>query len=89
MSQKEISFLEGVNLTYDKAAALIDMPPGLAGRIKGCNSVFMVRFPVLTREGYDVVTGWRAVHSEHRLPVKGGLRYAPNVEQSEVEALAA
>lgn len=89
MNVEEIPFLDGVNLTYDNAAALIEMPPGLINRIKDCNSVFMVRFPILTREGYEIITGWRAVHSEHRLPVKGGLRYAPNVEQNEVEALAA
>jgi glutamate dehydrogenase (NAD(P)+) len=38
---------------------------------------------------YKTFTGWRAVHSAHRLPAKGGIRYAPYVNQDEVEALAA
>ena len=54
MNVEEIPFLDGVNLTYDNAAALIEMPPGLINRIKDCNSVFMVRFPILTREGYEI-----------------------------------
>ncbi len=33
--------------------------------------------------------GWRAVHSEHRLPSKGGIRFASNVSQDDTEALAA
>jgi glutamate dehydrogenase (NAD(P)+) len=34
-------------------------------------------------------TGYRSVHSEHMEPVKGGIRYTPEVSQDEVEALAA
>lgn len=83
------SFLDGVNRTYDRAASTLDLPEGLAEKIKLCNSVFLVRFPVGFRGRYEVFTGWRAVHSEHRLPVKGGIRYAPNIDQEEVEALAA
>ncbi|MBI2421873.1 MAG: Glu/Leu/Phe/Val dehydrogenase [Candidatus Hydrogenedentes bacterium] len=85
----ELSFLDGVNRYYDEAVATLDLPPGLGEKIKQCNSVFMVRFPIGFRDGYRIFTGWRVVHSEHRLPVKGGIRYSPEVNQEEVEALAA
>ena len=87
--QREVSFLESVNLMFDRAASLVPMPPGLDEYIKWCNSVYQVRFPVRFRDGIKVFRGWRAVHSEHRLPAKGGIRYAPIVHQDEVEALAA
>lgn len=85
----ELSFLEGVNRYYETAEKTLDLPPGLGAKIKACNSVFMVRFPIGFRDGYKVFTGWRVVHSEHYLPVKGGIRYSPHVDQEEVEALAA
>ncbi|HUU96428.1 MAG TPA: Glu/Leu/Phe/Val dehydrogenase [Phycisphaerae bacterium] len=87
--RREASFLEGVNLMFDRAAALVPMPPGLDEYIKGCNAVYQIRFPVKFGKGIKVFRGWRAVHSEHRLPAKGGIRYAPIVHQDEVEALAA
>lgn len=83
------SFRENVDRMYEQAAALVDMPPGLTDQIKACRSVFQVTFPVKLRGRIEVFTGWRAVHSEHRLPTKGGIRYAPWVNQDEVEALAA
>ncbi len=86
---QDSSFLQGVNRSYDRAVSAMNLPPGLAEKIKLCNSVFMVRFPIGFRGRYEVFTGWRAVHSEHRLPVKGGIRYAPSVNQDEIEALAA
>ena len=49
----------------------------------------MVRFGVRLRGKLFTFTGYRCVHSEHREPVKGGIRYATNAEQNEVEALAA
>ncbi len=74
---------------FDRAAATLDMPLGLAEQIRTCNAVYQVKFGVKIRGGYQVFTGWRAVHSEHRLPVKGGIRYANFANQEDVEALAA
>lgn len=83
------TFRDGVNLMLDKAISHLDLPAGLPAMMKSCRSVYKVSFPVQFREGYRVFHGWRAVHSEHRMPVKGGIRYSPNVNQDEVEALAA
>jgi glutamate dehydrogenase (NAD(P)+) len=86
------SFSQNVERMAERAMPYInlDMPPGLSKQILACNRVFQVQFPVRMDDGeYKVFTGWRAVHSEHRLPVKGGIRYAPHVDQDEVIALAA
>lgn len=87
--KQDMSFLESVDHMFSRAAELVDLPPGLAQHIRECNIVYQLRFPVQIRGEYKVFRGWRAVHSEHRLPAKGGIRFAPNVDQSEVEALAA
>ena len=88
-SKKELSMLANVNSMFDRAVALINLPEGLATKIKNSGSVYQVSFPVKLNGGYRIFKGWRAVHSEHRLPVKGGIRYANTVDQEEVEALAA
>lgn len=86
----KISFRESVDRMVDRALAFLDLPPGLAEQIKPCDHVLKIQFPVKLDNGrYLTFTGWRAVHSEHRLPVKGGIRFADNVNQDEVEALAA
>lgn len=68
---------------------VVGLDPGTSLAIKVCNSVLQVKFPVKIRGKIEVFSGWRAVHSTHRLPVKGGIRYAPYANQDEVEALAA
>ena len=89
MASHEPSFKESVDLMFDRAVATLDLPPGLADQIKINNNIYLVRFFVKLRDSYRIFTGWRSVHSEHRLPVKGGIRYAPTVSQDDVEALAA
>lgn len=89
LGTENISFYQSVNLMADKAMQVLGLDEGTASAIKSCSSVLKVQFPVKIRDKIEVFTGWRAVHSTHRLPVKGGIRYAPYANQDEVEALAA
>ena len=84
----EVSFRESVNMMATKAMSLMDISPGLQEKILVCNSTYTVRFGVKLRGEIHTFTGYRSVHSEHMEPVKGGIRYALNVNQDEVEALA-
>ena len=88
-STNKTSFLENVDLCFNRAAKALDLPKGLARQIRTCNAICEMKFGVELRGSYEIFTGWRATHSEHVLPAKGGLRYAPFVDQQEVEALAA
>jgi len=85
----EPSFRDSVDIMFNRAVALLDLSPGLAEKIRACNATYTVRFGVRLRGEMTTFTGYRAVHSEHMEPVKGGIRYALGVNQDEVEALAA
>ena len=85
----EPSFRDSIEMLYNQAIKDMDVAPGLAEKIKVCNSTYTVRFGVKLRGQIHTFTGYRSVHSEHREPVKGGIRYALSVNQDEVEALAA
>ena len=82
-------FLKSFSKMFDNAIEILDVDKGLANQIKSCNSTHTIRFGVKLDRGIKVFTGWRAVHSEHLEPVKGGIRYSPAVSASEVEAMAA
>ncbi len=86
---KQWSFSESVANMAERAFDALGLDSGVAGAIKSCDAVLQVRFPVEIRGKIETFTGWRAVHSAHRLPSKGGIRFAPIVNQDEVEALAA
>ncbi len=83
------TFLESVDLCFNRAANALELPKGLARQIRTCNAICEMKFGVELRGSYKIFTGWRATHSEHVLPAKGGIRYAPFADQQEVEALAA
>ena len=87
--QMGLSFRQSVDHMVDRAIEVMDLDRDVAAAIKPCTSVLQVTFPVNIQGRVQVFTGWRAVHSIHRQPSKGGIRYALSVEQNEVEALAA
>jgi glutamate dehydrogenase (NAD(P)+) len=84
----KISFFKSVEDYVDKAAAFTDIPQGLVEQIKACNLVLQIRFPIRVGGDYKVIEAYRVQHSHHRLPTKGGIRYAESVDQDEVMALA-
>ena len=87
---KPISFFEQVNYNFDKAAALTAHDPTLLEQIKECNSVYHTAFPMRRDDGsIDVIHAWRAEHSHHKLPAKGGIRFSAEVNEDEIKALAA
>ena len=85
-----ISFFAQVNRNFDKAAALTGLDPDLLEQIKQCNCVYQVSFPLKRDDGsIEVIQAWRAEHSQHKQPTKGGIRYSLTVNEDEVKALAA
>ena len=82
------SFLENVDMIINDTINCITIDPNIAKIIKTCRSVIQFKFPVKIKGTIEIFHGWRAVHSNHRLPVKGGIRYSTNVNQQEIEALA-
>ncbi len=85
-----MSFFGQVNQMFDKAAAHTDHPTGVLDQIRACDDICRMEFPVKRDDGsIQVVTGYRAEHSHHKQPTKGGIRYAMSVNVDEVMALAA
>jgi len=83
-------FFEQVNRYFDRAGRVLDYPQGLLLQIRACNAVYHVSFPLRRDDGsIEVIHGWRAHHSQHRLPVKGGFRLTSLASEDEVTALAA
>lgn len=87
--EDEPSFLNSVEIYFDRAAALSNIHPRTLAHMKAVDNVLSVTFPVeLEGDKFAIVEGHRAQHSRHRLPVKGGIRFSSEVDLQEVEALA-
>jgi len=84
------SMFDYVNQYFDRGAVGTTFPPGLLDVIKACNSVYRFSFPFRRRDGrFETINAWRVEHSHHKMPTKGGVRFAPFVDEEEVKGLAA
>lgn len=85
----ELSFLDSVFYFFNQAAGYTNVDHNMLNVIRECSNTVQFKFPVKRDNGtIEVVTAYRAQHSTHFLPTKGGIRYADNVNAEEVQALA-
>ena len=87
---KEYSFFQSVERSFDKASKFTKWETGILEQIKACNSIYSMKFPVKMDDGrIEVIEAYRVQHSQHKSPCKGGIRFSLAVNQDEVMALAA
>lgn len=92
----ELSFLDSVDAYFKEASKCVpEIQPDILEIIKQCRTVHRIQFPIKMgwneknkREDAQLITAWRCQHSPHRTPMKGGIRFAPDVYEEEVIALA-
>ena len=81
---------EYVNQYFDRGTVGTSWPSGLLDVVKACNSVYRFTFPFKRGNGrFETINAWRVEHSHHKTPAKGGVRFAPFVDEEEVKGLAA
>ncbi|XP_050309051.1 glutamate dehydrogenase, mitochondrial-like [Anthonomus grandis grandis] len=84
---EDLMKVRGNMLTKEEAQIKVD---AMLRQIEACESMVEVSFPLKRDNGkYEIIQGWRAQHSTHKLPVKGGLRYSEGVNADEIRALSA
>jgi len=76
-----------MRLTSDQRRQRIE---GIIALMGSTASVIELTFPIKMDDGrFEMIRGYRAQHSVHKLPVKGGIRFSEDVNVDEVKALAA
>lgn len=86
----DIEFFKQVEMAIDAASKYMNVSEGVLAQIKQNNAIIHFNFPIKRDDGsIEIIEAWRAQHSQHRLPCKGGIRFAPIANEDEVKALAA
>ncbi|WP_340101369.1 Glu/Leu/Phe/Val dehydrogenase [Salinibaculum salinum] len=85
----EVNPFESLQEQIDDAAAFLDVDAGKLERIKYPERVLETNLTVELDDGtIEVFEAYRSQFNGDRGPYKGGIRYHPNVDRSEVKALS-
>jgi len=88
-AEDEPSFLKMVESYFDKAAKHTEIKPDIIEFYKKPDNVVKFNLTLKRDDGsLSVIPAYRCQHKTHKLPTKGGTRYAEEVDIEEVEALA-
>src|SRR5690349_1594980 len=80
---------EAVQLYFNRAADKLDLSPAVRRLMIIAKREVQVEIPVEMDDGrLETFIGYRVQHDDSRGPMKGGLRYHPEVDLDEVRALA-
>ena len=86
---KKINEYENTNRLFDKAADLLNLSQDTRLLLKTPFREIQVEVPIRRENGHlDVFLGYRVQHNAARGPMKGGLRFHPEVDFDEVRSLA-
>jgi glutamate dehydrogenase (NAD(P)+) len=85
----ELDLWDTVLDQLDEVAERLNLSPSIHAILRQPERELTVSVPVLMDSGQvEVFTGYRTQHSSARGPCKGGIRYHPGVNLSEIRALA-
>ena len=80
VEDEEPGFLEMVQMYFEVSAKHMDVPKYYLEIIKNCKAAIRFNFPLVRDDGkLEVITAYRAQHSLHNLPTKGGTRFADHI----------
>ena len=82
--------LDATKLYFSRAAEQLELQESLCCLLTDAHRELQVQLPIEMDDGHlATFTGYRVQHNNARGPMKGGLRYHPEVDLDEVRSLAA
>ncbi|MBI5411590.1 Glu/Leu/Phe/Val dehydrogenase [Candidatus Peregrinibacteria bacterium] len=83
------TLIDNVKQLMEEAAKIMKLDPNVVRFLESPKKILQISIPVQMDDGsVKLFDGYRVQHSDVLGPFKGGLRYAPNVDLSEIKGLA-